>query len=1345
MVEIMNSADKKIFIHPSIEKINAINISKEKSLFESREKKFVKDISELHEGHLNIVVSRPGIGKSRMLKELVLRANSQNKKGIYINLKHVEEKNYEEVVKAALKNGPKQPYTNKEISKVFDHLFTEQFELSNSPDIIICLDALDEVPHYSIESHILKLIDFKRDYQHVRIVLSCRDYIYARYENYLLPLNPSYFSIQPFNTFLIHDYLNQCEFKGGEIQKIIDRFGSRFYFEARVIDSPRILEIFVAIKESEGLESALTKSRSELIEHFIQNLLLEEDKKYSKNEKELKRRLLDILALNMQIYLADIITKDEFITFLSDVHTHLSSAILTTIPIDDFFDHSLFIPDFDTVTFQNTEYQEYMAALELTRLSKTNQVVFDLAFDSKLHEFYPHWINTLKFLVDLRINIQIELLQFIVKRNSSSDKAVLEGFLSDDLKKISQLEGEVRNQTFKIIFELYQRSLWYIYGGLATKLPLYWSEAHELELLKYLTSTENQDGKYVQRLNALDLLEELVLSLKIPYEIKWERILREIIVNDSNNAVRERAVAVIAAFKSWELLIEIHQLVAYETKLRRVFIQGFNQLNPNDPYTIDLIAESIKDGGDGVLPNDNFDQVNSEEAFFYLLQKFINEEKLRESYSPYQTAGDLDRLQKNLENVWSLRLEESTKEFIRKSDSLPLERSGINSMLVSAWKNKNAHALAEVIDWYRNDPGAKTNSLYWYFDLFKALLSPANAEFFITEVEKIPSAEWIVHFFWKYRYEKEEEKKQIFEISKKYFSDKYDKGEPIPYDEQPEIRKRYEEFRFKLEPKLGQYVTDVFESYSSWKNIIAPYITEDDKTRLKKLLTETVIKHFDFSRATITIIVEGKTKTYNVSNFIPIYASAFSLFEEFGIPAAEFRPQMVQFIPFCFTDNERQKIFQILKPLAKDEIDWLVTFYQDPKNTNAKVANLESLIQAIEKLNIVEAYPVLKSIVFDPLFESYNRLRVLNVINEYQIDTNFNREIFRHYENSNEEFEKNIAEKANEILVVTESPFQEQAIKWRVQRIISNPISYIPDEGHGSFDPNEIEFRTHSFNAPLGKVTNSQFINQYLDLLRQTIGLYKSKKEYRSYAVYAWDTVANYFEQLKVHKSLTPLNEFEATIKNSFPFSGYSFLEVRLQRVKQSYLKDIRKPDSFSTCIQVYNELKERSYLRISSVNDFEEILQDILQTDVRNWIEKEGAYKLINTIKLQEDLIQKSLKSEIEKGLLRRGFRDTEIIREPQLIDNTKPDYLISYGFIGKVVMELKLTKNSEVKSESGRKKYKNSLLKYLEGSKADKCFYLLFQVDSTNRLEIIRPKVEKVFADYPQVKVMDYNCTKG
>jgi len=97
-------------------------------LFYKEEKWEFKDLFNFPR---TFIVAEPGYGKTRLLKETVLRATDEGKKAIFVECKKI----IEETVEKFILN------QTKKVSAVQ----TDTFELENEEDIIICFDALDEI------------------------------------------------------------------------------------------------------------------------------------------------------------------------------------------------------------------------------------------------------------------------------------------------------------------------------------------------------------------------------------------------------------------------------------------------------------------------------------------------------------------------------------------------------------------------------------------------------------------------------------------------------------------------------------------------------------------------------------------------------------------------------------------------------------------------------------------------------------------------------------------------------------------------------------------------------------------------------------------------------------------------------------------------------------------------------------------------------------------------------------------------------------------------------------------------------------------------------------------------
>lgn len=116
------------------------------------------------------------------------------------------------------------------------------------------------------------------------------------------------------------------------------------------------------------------------------------------------------------------------------------------------------------------------------------------------------------------------------------------------------------------------------------------------------------------------------------------------------------------------------------------------------------------------------------------------------------------------------------------------------------------------------------------------------------------------------------------------------------------------------------------------------------------------------------------------------------------------------------------------------------------------------------------------------------------------------------------------------------------------------------------------------------------------------------------------------------------------------------------------------------------------------------------------------------------ERLLQKTVKSELEKALMKRGFQ-IDVIREPQLLDDKRTDFLIRYGFAGPVVLEIKLTSNADMQSANPQNSASfKSMKRYMEGYGASHGIFLV--VD--NRRTKYLPEIKNAFQSIPNVWVI-------
>ncbi len=202
------------------------------------------------------------------------------------------------------------------------------------------------------------------------------------------------------------------------------------------------------------------------------------------------------------------------------------------------------------------------------------------------------------------------------------------------------------------------------------------------------------------------------------------------------------------------------------------------------------------------------------------------------------------------------------------------------------------------------------------------------------------------------------------------------------------------------------------------------------------------------------------------------------------------------------------------------------------------------------------------------------------------------------------------------------------------------------------------------------------------------------------------------------------------------------------QQLKLEYLIYIGKPQNISDCIKKYNIFKENQYLEIATPRDLFELVQDTINTKIKNWWNSEGGLEFVKKygqpngqIRQDEDFIQKTIKPHLEIALINSGLREEglNIQRESQLQNNNRTDFLIFYGFIGPILIEIKLFSNPQARESTKEgKKYKAKLKSYVNGTKSHYGIFLVFETDERDTKEKYLSKLQKLYSQEKNIKVI-------
>lgn len=101
----------------------------------------------------------------------------------------------------------------------------------------------------------------------------------------------------------------------------------------------------------------------------------------------------------------------------------------------------------------------------------------------------------------------------------------------------------------------------------------------------------------------------------------------------------------------------------------------------------------------------------------------------------------------------------------------------------------------------------------------------------------------------------------------------------------------------------------------------------------------------------------------------------------------------------------------------------------------------------------------------------------------------------------------------------------------------------------------------------------------------------------------------------------------------------------------------------------------------------------------------------------IKENILEKIISLLLENIFLSEGLNKKNLIihREVEKPDSKRVDFAVKYGFLGTIIIEIKLS-NKDFISLKGRQKYKEKLLNYLGLEDMIELFYFIFKLVKDN-----------------------------
>jgi hypothetical protein len=1235
----------------------------------------VEDI--LHEGNL-LVVSEPGLGKSRLLSEVRRLAEQSGFKVLERNLNnatHITCLSYDLAA------------------------FAASAEADLSANLYVFLDSLDEVKGEKLDTICQSINSAAMDHPEIRFFVACRWHYYKACRLDLPRFKIA--AVRPFSRADTQAYLSASGLDLKAHERLMESLMSTE--RSPVLTVPRYLELLVEyLSNIPSGKSPDNVTRAELFEHFVNKKLDLEDGRRRLRNKDISRRLVDKLSLVMAIRQSYSISKDDLVTFLEDID---SSTKLITLarPIGDLYDNTILKETDNFIEFDNAEFQEYMAAKELCRIGKTNQTIFDLAVSPFLREVYPKWYSVLSFVLELNNSSLIPLLELgervspVSVQNENYHKLIGNA-------NTNGLGEKEHKQIFFLVYNYYKaRSIW-IDSDIAKDITRFTFPEQIKVITKDLFEKRPQtavklDNWCVSAGNAAMLISKHLGSAEIEHDGKLKIIQHLVKLSkdkNTNGVLQRNCLRALGTVGDDTIVSSIAPLVtSKDTAIGNAAITALGKLAPNSTISIDAYLQGVLKG----LPQALYavSKLKSSDTLCYMLGRMSNSKRLANMFCGYSQVFDNENREigKNIANLGSPELLKAVEKFVLsllEKRNLPLHRTPpMLSEIFRFIRDRNPSFVLSVVKKVaRMRPG--TNTAAWNLEtLSSALLTRDVVPDFVRECGNLDIYDpgWVTYRILLSAKAILPDGEGVYEAGRTLLRYWYERPTgPDPSISSPSggLSREYERFLALLGPEPGAVKYEVLEYYNKSFDRLSPSLTEVDKDNLIKIVTETLDsvdpEIADFHADTEAL--DGVSITMSPALFY--MGDCIMVAEKLGIDLSNYRNKLVAYLPFA-TVESRKWLLNYLGNLSKAEVQKVISIYKI-RSESLYYWSAGSIIEFIDNTRAQSGKDLLNDLIRDDNIMMSHRLHALEVINRLNASRDYLVGIFEMYKEASLE----LAELANQLLI---NNYEDaDAVDWRFREVKRRAKIFVEKTGMHARSPLELEFSSVNFARPIAILRNDKYIRHFIDLLNYSFDLISKSKDYVPYAEYLWKVVKIYFLGLCQYKSYAPIQLLEKALIRNADKLGANWFTYWVEDIKFDYLNKIGQPETISESIKIYNEVKKRVYLNIATSDDLLQSLYETLTNDFRTWFLSEGQTFLKN---FNETGVQQLMGIQVRSILLGKGFRYTDLVAEPQSLDGTKVDYLLSYGLLQPIIIEIKRRSHNDLKGSLKDKKSFASYADYL------------------------------------------------
>lgn len=1228
---------------------------------------FLDTIRNTH--HL-CVVGEPGIGKSRLLKELESTLSSKD------------------VVKCNAVDF---------ISK------------SVGINVKYCIvDALDEVGSNQFSRVFREIKDFCENNKNTNVVFSCRKHYVASYARIFSSFTDlSYIELLRLDDESVENILSSCS------KQVICNIGKSKKMLG-LLSIPRYLEYFIEYQK----ENVDCQNIGQIFEQFVEKNILKAIEEYDNTQCDknnlaiLIQRVLEKIAFVMEIGRLDSITKDELYTILDGISGNMAQMVLSNLSLL-FFENRILKETNDVLMFPDTEIQEYLAAKELCRQDNIESVLYDIAVSHDVKHIYPNWLDVIPHVSYTRSPSFFNIFKLILSYESNLELDSLDALLRYVDPTILTIEQKA--ELFKIIWNNYLRRPVYI----RWRSPILYilQQCYSAGCCQMLMPTTEYLNK-IQLSNISAILEVLAQCDRLSPEVisYWANAAKKL-VEKQNSDIQYVSLSIFEAINDIEDLIGLAKkfdtfnsdvkgkycdITGYNGFTDKNVIQCWiNECYQSNPHAINAIlcienTELIISTYKQIVNNNKIEKFfnpagNLSVHYFSLIKQILavfhkNKEAkndLTQLFAVYlktryyhKISGDETRLFKQIVQddsvslcfVQSLDQNRGLWYYLKNIEPEYIDYDlicAIENILVKLCKdNYNIdRCLLSLLSKVRHDQDKQlslSKYLARYSDVFKRWDKSEGEENTSNSDKELEEA---------YNYLVD----QNIKSKDKYYCALF-LCENIDYLKSIDYNKVFTviyDFFNNVDLDKTKTKTKKKDPHScnlSWDLIYIPHFVNAvcELGQEEKLMQYRMIlaKTLPLTRRV------GNIDPHTICSFYKKIIGKLST-EENAILSDWWKSRNDDYLKISPDDIMSCITEYGMLSLSYKLEEYVNTFVAKQSQENAYVASkaLELIAKDYVKWGVED---------YRKLFDSIEKCGI-----------------------------KGMKMQCNAIMI--EKFHDEKAISWRFSYLKENIVSTRQFESHHvrlvSDEEQEISGANPRMFRCFMSVQEESVIQNMLELFKYGLRL-SPQKETREYSSYLLSQIYLYFINMKKMHFIQELRTLVERHCDGFPdYNAYNIMN----HYELVFMNSDRS--SVDASVKKYNTCITNAYLPIRNNADFRNYFTTIA-LEVQKEIQDQGIYSLVNSQALSEDFIQRELKNTIINKCSQLGLTNVRVDREVALQDNKRTDFLIWYGMCNPIMIELKLLHNKEIQSTKERHAYKMKFEKYSKATNACLSVFWVFDV---------------------------------